>query len=60
MPDDYLVDLVRDFGTSRVLFGTDSPWHSAARDIEHLKTAGFTEEEVRAILSTNALGLLSS
>jgi predicted TIM-barrel fold metal-dependent hydrolase len=58
MPDEYLVELVRDFGTDRVLFGTDSPWRSAALDIESLKNAGFTEAELGRILHTNAAQLL--
>jgi predicted TIM-barrel fold metal-dependent hydrolase len=59
MPDDYLVGLVRDFGTDRVLFGTDGPWRSESHDIAYLTQIGFTEEELRAILHDNAARLLS-
>jgi predicted TIM-barrel fold metal-dependent hydrolase len=58
MPDNYLVELVRDFGTDRVLFGTDSPWHSAERDLANLLVAGFTEQELQQILYKNATHLL--
>lgn len=59
MPDDYLVELVRDFGTDRVLFGTDSPWQVSLNDIELLKTVGFTEEELERLLYKNAAKLLA-
>jgi len=58
MPDDYLVALVRDFGTQRVLFGTDGPWASEQRDLDYLKGIGFSDQELCDILYNNAAGLL--
>jgi predicted TIM-barrel fold metal-dependent hydrolase len=58
MPDDYLVALARDFGTTRVLFGTDSPWHGQAQDLAAIRAAGFTQAELDDILYNNAAQLL--
>ncbi|NTU88540.1 MAG: amidohydrolase family protein [Actinobacteria bacterium] len=56
--DEVLVKVARAHGTKRVMFGTDGPWKSAKSDIEHLSTAGFTQEELEDILYNNAAKLL--
>lgn len=58
VPNDVLLDLVRGFGTDRVLFGTDSPWEDAADFLVRMAHIGFTDEELRAILHDNAAKLL--
>jgi predicted TIM-barrel fold metal-dependent hydrolase len=57
--DDNLLDAVRSYGTTRVLFATDSPWHSAQLDIKRLNEVGFTQDELQALLSGNAAKLLA-
>lgn len=59
MPDETFIDIVRDFGTDRVLFGTDGPWRSEKEDIAKLKTLGFSEDELVSILYKNAAELLN-
>ena len=54
LPDDEFVELVRAHGTDRVLFGSDGPWTDAAREVEHLRSLGFTAEELAGLLGGNA------
>jgi len=58
MPDDYLIDLVRDFGVDRVVYGTDGPWQSERRTLDYLLGMDFTDDEKRALLFGNAARLL--
>ncbi|MBQ3085322.1 MAG: amidohydrolase family protein [Clostridia bacterium] len=56
--DEPFCELVRAFGSKRVLFGTDSPWSDQRQsrlDIEHLP---LSEEEKADILGENACRLL--
>ncbi|MDR3053170.1 MAG: amidohydrolase family protein [Coriobacteriales bacterium] len=59
MPDEYLLALIRDFGSNRILFGTDGPWQSEAENIARLKTIGLSEQELADILYNNAARLLN-
>lgn len=59
MPDDYLVALCRDYGASRVLFGSDSPWADPSEYLTILKHSGFSSAELEAILYANAEDLLA-
>lgn len=56
--DDNLLAAVRDYGAQRVLFGTDSPWHSSKDDTERLQKIGFTEKELSCIFYQNAASIL--
>jgi hypothetical protein len=51
--------LIRAHGVDNVLFGTDSPWTDQSAEVANLRTLGFTDEELSAILGGNARRLLS-
>ena len=50
--------VIRAFGVSRVLFGTDCPWDTPAPTVRYLEGMHFTKEELELIYSKNALRLL--
>ena len=56
--DDF-VNLVRSFGSQRILFGTDSPWADQAEEIRKLRALPLTPDELQNILSLNATRLLN-
>ena len=58
IPDDEFINLVRAHGVDRVVFGTDSPWESQQKDIDHLRSLPFSKEELDKILGLNAQRLL--
>lgn len=59
MEDAQFLRIVRNHGTNRILFASDSPWGSQKDAKEHLKKLGFTEEEIDSILYQNAASLLN-
>lgn len=50
--------LVRAFGSGRVLFGSDSPWSDQAKSIAAIRALALTDEEKENILGENARRLL--
>lgn len=52
------VDIVRAFGSERVLFGTDSPWSCQRTSVENIKALPLTEREKENIFENNAKRLL--
>ena len=50
--------VIRAFGVSRVLFGTDCPWDTPAPTVRYLEGMHFTKEELDLIFAKNALRLL--
>ncbi len=58
LPSDDVVSIIRGHGVDRVLFGSDSPWTDAAREIELLRGLGLDEEELEAVSWRNAARLL--
>lgn len=58
LPDEEFVAIVRAHGADRVLFGSDGPWTDAAAEIAHIRTMGFSETELDAILGGTASRLL--
>lgn len=59
MPADICLDLIRLFGASRVLFGSDSPWsRPRTESFAFLEKLGLTDEELRLVAHENALRLL--
>ena len=50
--------LVRTFGSQRVVFGTDCPWADQAESVQQFKTLPLTEKEKEDILGGNARRLL--
>ncbi len=51
--------LIRTFGSKRVLFGTDSPWASQKTALEDFSALPLTDEEKENILYKNACTLLN-
>lgn len=52
-------DLVKAFGTHRILFGTDSPWADQTAEIDKVRALPLTEETKNNILGSNARRLLN-
>ena len=50
--------MIRRHGAQRVLFGTDSPWTSAAVEIAGIRALDLPESDIESILSGNAKRLL--
>ena len=50
--------IIEKHGVDRLLFATDSPWHTAAMEWRLLNTLGLTEEEKEKLTCTNAKRLL--
>ncbi len=58
MEDEQFIRMVRNHGTDRVLFATDSPWTDQKEAVEHISKMAFTQEEKDRILYENAINLL--
>lgn len=58
MPKYYALKIIEKHGTERMLFGTDSPWHSAELERRLLTSLSLTEEELSKIYCENAKNLL--
>ena len=58
MPKYYALKIIEKHGVDRMLFGTDSPWHSAEMERALLSSLSLTEEELAKIYSGNARRLL--
>ena len=54
LDDAHMVSAIRQYGTERVLFGTDFPLFSAATELGRFLSLGFDEREYRAMLAGNA------
>lgn len=50
--------IVQNHGADRILFGSDSPWSNASRELEILNSLPLSAEEKRLITSENAKRLL--
>lgn len=59
MEQDMFMKLCEKHGTDWILFGTDSPWSDARRDLEVIKSLPLTDDEKEAIFSGNAKKLLN-
>ncbi len=58
MPRYYAEKILEQHGTQRMLFGTDSPWHTAPMEWRLLDSLGLSEAEREAIAWGNAKKLL--
>lgn len=58
IPKHYALQILERHGTERILFGTDSPWHTAAMERRMLDTLGLTDIQREAIAAGNAKRLL--
>jgi uncharacterized protein len=52
------VRMMRQHGTGKILFGSDSPWHNQSSDLAEFDTLDLTPDEKAAILGGNAAKLL--
>lgn len=59
LAEEAFCDLVRAFGSKRVLFGTDAPWADQKTEIEKIRTLPLTESEKEDIFHRNAEQLLN-
>lgn len=59
LADERFCELVRSFGSARVLFGTDSPWDDAQLCVRRISALPLTEAEKADILCHNARQLLA-
>ena len=50
--------IIERHGVERMLFGTDTPWHTPEQEMRLLSSLGLTEEETGRILGENAAKLL--
>lgn len=51
--------LIKDHGTGKILFGSDSPWTEQSGEVANIKSLNLTDEEIGSILGGNAASLLS-
>lgn len=57
-PREQFIRMVRDHGSHRILFGSDSPWSGQKTDLTYLRNLGFSAEELEQILWKNGADLL--
>ena len=50
--------IIRKHGASKILFGSDYPWHLPSKEIELIRSLDISEEEKSLILGENAASLL--
>jgi predicted TIM-barrel fold metal-dependent hydrolase len=53
-----MTDMIQKHGAQKVLFGTDSPWKSAAEEIDHIASLSLPSSDIDQILYRNAMTLL--
>lgn len=58
MPKFYAQKIIEKHGTDKILFGTDTPWHTAELELRLLSTLGLSPEEMERITHLNAEKLL--
>ena len=58
LADERFCELVRIFGSKRVLFGSDSPWDDPAACMARIRALPMTQQEKDDILDGNARRLL--
>lgn len=58
MKEEQFVRIVKNHGSDKVLFGTDSPWAGQKETLEYIKRLDLTEEELDRILYRNGAKLL--
>lgn len=54
IPHELSADIIRRYGTDRVLFGTDYPLHSPVNEMNILLSLGFSYDDYKKIFSENA------
>lgn len=53
-----MLNFIKNHGTDKVLFGTDSPWADQTKEAAKIKSLGLTREEIDLVMSGNSLRLL--
>lgn len=56
---DRSVEIFRNHGTSKILFGSDSPWCDQSEEISFIKSLPLSQKEIYDILGNNAKKLLN-
>ena len=59
MPKYYAQKILDTHGTDKILFGTDTPWHTAAMEMRLLDSLQIREEDMQKITHKNAIRLLN-
>ena len=57
-PSEQFLRIVKNHGADKILFGSDSPWSNASKELEILNSLPLTDEEKQLITSENAKRLL--
>ncbi len=57
-PSEQFLRIVKNHGADKILFGSDSPWSNASRELDILRFLSLSENEKEQILSLNAKRLL--
>ncbi len=60
LPRYYALKILERHGTDRILFGTDTPWHTAEMELRLLGSLGLSQAETDAITHKNAQRLLGA
>ena len=55
LTEDRFIDVVREVGVERVMFGSDFPWYDPADSVERLLGMGFDDEEKQLLFAENAI-----
>ena len=58
LPTEQFLRIVKNHGADKILFGSDSPWSKASKEIEILRSLPLDENKKEQILSLNAKRLL--
>lgn len=58
MEQDTLVRMIKNHGSDRILFATDSPWSSQQKSVELVRSLPLCDDDIDNILYKNALRLL--
>ena len=58
MPSPHAARIIKNHGTSRVLFGSDMPWSGTALEKRFIESLGLSGDEEAAVLGGNAARLL--
>ena len=59
MPEEEFTEMIKDHGSDKILFGTDSPWADQAAEVNKIKQLKLSEAEKKNILAANAVKLLN-
>jgi predicted TIM-barrel fold metal-dependent hydrolase len=57
---DVFVNMSREHGIGKIIFGTDTPWADQRKEVEFIEHLSFTDEEKDMIFSKSAKQLLAS